>query len=434
MAKFKSSVILNSTSSRVGDLSIFLLAVLIVIFQTPILSRNLPNVVLLGLMALFLVAEVNRLLNLRDPERTTLIALVLYVLMTAVYKVLGISAAELYYIFNTIQFLFFTVAALTVFYSLTKRQMKFLLGVSLISILYTMIDNVILFVRHGAAAYVKLFQLHKYDYNAVDTPFSGAILLLAGVCFICFLHEKRKWLKVGLLALSVFGIYFCVAITQRTIILVLAVLMYPMLIFFHTKHKLNRYILFFFVLVIAVVALLNYKPLLLWMGEMLGSARVSKRINQIIVFMETMDIRASGGSLTVRYELISTSWRTFTASARSFLLGVGEHRATDLIVGNHSQFIDELARYGIVGSAMVWTMLCSGFRFVKKAAGTVTGTVLNRQLGVMIFIFILRGFLGAVFAAPIGIQLFLVMPLMLRLLQGDSAAPLNPAQKDSKRG
>jgi len=417
MANIKPVFILNSTAGRVSDLSVFLLAMLVAIYQIPILSRNLPNVILLGLMALFLITEANRILNLPMQEKILLFILGLYLGLITAYKVLGISTAELYYYFNTVQFFFFLVASVSMIHSLTRRQMKFLLAIAIISIVFTMFHNVVLFLQHGAARYVVLFQEDKYAYNAVDTPFTGAILLLSGTSFICFLHEKKKLLKLALLLLSIFGIYFCVVITQRMIILVLALLMYPLLVFFNTKHKVNRYILFFLAMIVVAVVLLNFKSILLGMAKVIESERILKRINQIIRFVETRDIQAAGGSLTVRFELIFTSWKTFTTSTVNFFLGAGDHRVNNLVIGNHSQLIDELARYGIVGAAIFYPLVNRFLKFVKKACAVKSRTVLNRQVGVLILIFVLRGFLGTVFAAPIGIQMFLVLPLMLDLLQ-----------------
>ena len=79
----------------VGDFMIFILSILIVISEVPILSRNVSNVVFYGLVFVFLVSGINVIFRLEKRKWETIVLLCLYLIMLAIYKIFSISSADL---------------------------------------------------------------------------------------------------------------------------------------------------------------------------------------------------------------------------------------------------------------------------------------------------------------------------------------------------
>lgn len=289
--------------------------------------------------------------------------------------------------------------------------------------LATMVHNVFLYLQYGARDYIFLFRENKYATNSIATPFSSALLVLIGTLVVFGLNTPVKWSKHSAFILSVFSFVFLVLITQRVIAIGLAVILVFSIAFIEIKNccklslKTKDKLWAFFVIVLLIVIIItNYEAILNFVSDVLGSKRISKRILQIIRFLKTGDIQEAGGSLTVRYNLIMTSLKTFFGSAIHFLFGVGDHRANNSIIGNHSQIIDEFARYGVLFASAIFWSVCRHFKTIRTHIGCQSKTKLNKQLTVVLIIFVIRALVGSVFYADIGIQLFLMLPLTLKLL------------------
>ena len=165
------------------------------------------------------------------------------------------------------------------------------------------------------------------------------------------------------------------------------------------------------------VFLFFYDPLLDWLDNLINSRRISVRLNQIRLIMANESISEAGGSVQERYNLILRSLETTFSSVRRFVLGAGDHRNDYTIIGNHSHFVDELARYGLVGMLvwipMVWNMLAEMRRVSLKG----NDSVLRGELIVLQLTYLIRGFLGGIFEASISIQMFIFIPLIFNLLE-----------------
>ena len=422
MERIKNKCKWISSHSSISNVSVVLLCTLIAIFNTPIVSRNVPNIILIGLMVTFAVSIFPRVFCLEKEEGIALLLLSLYMVIITAYKLLGISSAALYYYFNIVQYYFFFAAIMMVYKSLTRRQIIIILMVAIGTAVITIISNIYLCLTSASAnEYVNLYKTHRYTTNATNTQFATAMLLLAGVSFIGALNRKKRIPQMAMYALCVLCMYFAAAVAQRLTVVILAFLMFPLLLLANVDIEQRRKIsgrmkMLLIVAALVVVGLcVFYKPILQWIGAVIGSPRVSKRINQIIVLLETGNFVEAGGSLGVRYELMMTSWKTFTATLSNFFLGIGDHRADNMVIGNHSLVLDELARYGLVFAILSFWLILYSFKVVRKIVGVQPGTRVDKQVLVLFVILILRAVVGALFDVSIGIVLFVVTPLLLRL-------------------
>ena len=405
----------------VGDMTVLLLSLLIIISEIPILARNVPNIVFYGLVALFLVSAVNVILNLECYRRKTILWLVLYLDMIAVYKVLSISSAELAYYSTTVKFFFFLFAMLTVAGHMTNGQKYFILITVALSKLFTVFDNIRLYAQYGPSVYVHLFQWERFTTNSVNTTYVSSLLFLSGALFIVFLHEKRTWIKAGCVVLIALDILFIAIIAQRMIILVLAIVMLPLLVLYNQKRAAKRMAVFLLLLIAAVLVLLNLSAILDILDKAIGSQRLHLRFEQLktlVLHRQTVE----DGTLSARFSLFLTSIRTWFSSAGRLLFGAGDHRETNEIIGNHSNYIDECARYGIVGM-LVWIPFTVSFMgSIAKCSGVGKSTPLMRQLKVILLIFVLNAILSDLYEATVGIQVFIVLPIILGFLREKNEA------------
>lgn len=402
-----------TTKKPISSISILLLSVLIFLFQFPLIGDEIVNPIYLGLFCMYLASIINRLGNAKNIELITIVGIAIYICIELVYNFAGLSDASLTSYFQTMKYFWCMIMILPVQAYLTRKQEKILLTVSISAMLLAVLYNVYVYVRMGSAYNVRLFASQDVM-GVLDTQYISGVMLFCGFCFICWYHEKNKQYKRLLMAMLIFCVAFEVIIAQRGIILCMLILMFPVLFYFGQEKKNSRLILLMVALAACVVVLVLYRPILLWLMEVCGSERLADRIGQVLILLETGSTDDAGGSLSARYDLIMTSLRTFTDSPVQFILGAGDHRENNLIIGNHSRFIDTLGRYGLIGAVVLFTVMTLMLRRLKAMSSVRKNTVLYYQFTVVVIFFLFRGLLGEVFDPSIGVQMFIVAPLLMK--------------------
>lgn len=406
-------------SRTVGTAPVAVLALLIVISETPILSRNIPNAIFYGMVLVFFALTFNIYHNLGSEEKLLLYLTGLYLVLLTVYKAAGLSDAALSYYSTTVKFYFFLVAMLGISEYLSDEQKKFLLAVIVLTVLLVLFDNIRLYMQYGPARYVSLFQKERFATNSVNTAFVASLVFFSGALFSCFLYLKNRTLRLVSLGISGFCLLFIAVIAQRASILALALVMFPLLIMYNTKSNRGRIVLWVLGILLLFVVIIDYRQVLDTIDQMVGSRRMSLRIAQIRNLLSSGNISEAGGSLTARYRLIHRSVSTFFSSPLTFLVGAGDHRADYSVIGNHSYFFDELARYGTAG-AFIWIpMMIMYLKQMVKRAEVNDNYKLKALLFVLIFILVARSFIGGLLDATMAIQVFVFIPLLFSLLQKD---------------
>jgi len=181
-------------------------------------------------------------------------------------------------------------------------------------------------------------------------------------------------------------------------------------------------IVYFFSIVIFVLAIYIYTTGLLidvfvWLADTVSSERIAKRFNEIATALYYEDIEASSGSLAGRSNLMGISWHTFTSSIGHFVFGVGEQSGDNTIVGNHSFFIDTLARYGIIGGTMMFVYFKKQYQIIMSYLDKKTDWVLYMQCAIVFLFYILRNFYGQVTYALVNLILLVFFPLTFQIIQ-----------------
>lgn len=410
------SVTIDNRKKGAGKILLFLLSAMIIICETPYLSRNMNTTLVELLMVVFFVFYFLLQSVLKVDLAKTIAFAFVYVFIELLYKFADISTAGMGYYFATLKFLFIFIAMASLEPLLNQKQRYFLCTLSIVGMIVNMISNIIIRFSMNPTLYVVYYLYEGQNTNAADTAFSTAVMLLLGAFFLLVLHIKRGWLKICGIAGTVFCSYFLAFVSQRGTTFLLSIMMILLLLVFHVSSKKLATVLVVLSFISLWLALSGIAPLLTWISNAFNLERIGVKIGYLIRFFESGNIEEAGGSLTARFDLLMTSVKTFFESFGNFLVGVGDHRDHNSIVGNHSQFFDTFARYGLLGGSVFVWLLARMKVCMEKLSGAKKRTPLQRQLIVIFCFFLLRCLLGNTFIGSIGTQLFVTVPLLVSFL------------------
>lgn len=248
------------------------------------------------------------------------------------------------------------------------------------------------------------------------------IMLFGGICLLWFLNDKNFLNKTLAVMGVLLSILVSVFIMQRGITLVLSTLMYSGILLFNGKRSQKVFYIIGLLLMILVFLYYSdmYLTLLDCIADFVPSERLSKRILQIKNFFLLGAEAKETHGFSGRLPLMLTSINTWTSSIFSFFLGVGDHRGNNLIIGNHSEFLDSLARFGLVGAGLLWSIVYQQYRIFVNKNLKVTNYTCFIQATIIFLVFVLRGLMGNVLNFKVGIQMCIFLPLVLDMLMNTS--------------
>lgn len=399
------------------NIIVFLLGILSVCAFSPFVSRSLGDIVLFIIIGLIILLEINLFPRCSVKKKNTIVLITCYLLLLGIYKVIGISDASMSFHFNIFRFFLIFICMMPLYDMLSKKQIRFLITVCLLTIAVTLFQNFLLKLRYGEGYSQRLYSV-KGVKEVVNTYYTSALLMVSGFLFCAFLHEKSKGKKFFWFLGTVVCLLFNFIVTQRGIPLVLSALMFPLLILFNNDDRSRKtYIKVTVFIVIAVIMVIELDDILSWIGAMTGSDRLERRLNLLAVIWDEGGLEsAEGSSLAVRFRLMGVSVNTFFSSANCFFAGSGLNTSTNHVVGNHSQLLDEFARYGIFGGLLSLYNLRSMLKITKGSTVGHSVPSIQKQINVLFLIFILRALLGFVYDTAVAGAMFILMPLMFKLM------------------
>ncbi len=424
---------------QLPGLLVFILGLLVVVGETPWLSRNVPPALIAALPTLVLCGYFWNRLPLSHAFPKTLMAVLSYMFLTLSYKFLGISTAELGYYFAGYKFLFIMLAMACVAPALSPKQRHWLCVLAAGGLVVNMVDNVRLWMLLGRR-YILFFQGEGRTSNVADTAFATAVMLEMGAAFLLALHARQRWLKHISWIVVLFSAYFLVFVAQRGITFFLGMALLILLGLPDSVFRLERpqALVGPLCLLLAAAIMLfggGAEVVLSGLGSLFeNQPRLYSRINHLLLFLQTSDLGMVGGSLALRIQLIQASIDTFLQSGTSFLFGVGAHRLTafELSAGNHSLVFDTLARYGLLGGAVFVWLLHRISVTVLEISGLPPRHPLRARLMVFYVMFVLRAFVGNPLNASVATQLFVTAPLLVSLL-ADAGRERSPVPRGLAR-
>lgn len=403
----------NSLPYQIRRLSLFLLGILLFVFLTPKADKTLGDTVILPLVGLYLATQWKAFRNVSPANLFTLGLSGAYIAMILAYRFLGPSDATMSEYFTTLKFHLCFAFVLPLMGTLRPREVYYLLAVAIVSMLLSMAYNV-----HLQGVYGSMFSMRALRDESVkgiiNTQYTTSIMLVSGAFFVAILHARTFFRRMLFLALLAACIYFNMTVGQRGIIFFLSSLLYGLIIVFNKPIDKSRFLWFFALLVLVLALLAKADSILGWLAANVSSPRLQVRIESV---QNMLSQKAVEGSFGRRLELIQTSWETFRASSQNFLVGVGDIRNHNLLVGNHSLLADELARYGLFGGLLSFWLLFRQLRVVRSFAAPEPRSPLDRQLGCIFLVLVLRCLIGSIVEMTNGVQLFFTIPLLFRMIQ-----------------
>ncbi len=389
--------------------SVYLLAILVLLNEVPVIARSLlGNATEVPFIVLFFLFTLRGKISIRKENfRFALCFAILWALKLS-YKMLGISSTGWGIYINDFTYYFFCFAMLLALPRMDEKQKRFVFAVIIITVLFSSIQNMILHERLGSRLFHSLSNSTNVN-NITSTQFSSAAMLMSGTSLICFLHGKKK--KYLWLVLFIVLIWFNLTVAERAINMIMTAIMVVMIIIFNRRRRIIVNLLLVLMTVIFVVIILNYGVVIDYISNLIGSDRITMKLNQIKRAFDAGDIVAGGGSLAARYRLYMLSVRTWLSSFTNFLVGIGEHYGSHNWIGNHSQFLDVLGQYGLIGAPLLFYVVAWTLKKVFFILQVNKGIPIYRQVSAVCAIFVIRGILGVVMCGTIAIQMFLFLPL-----------------------
>ena len=221
------------------------------------------------------------------------------------------------------------------------------------------------------------------------------------------------------MTLAIICIAFNVVVTQRTIALLLTIVMLFLLLIVHGRITKRKIIGYFLLALLLAFVVMNYQLVLEWIADITNSDRMKSRIDTLSSLFATRDLEeVEEGSLTVRLRLIGVSISTFFGSLSNFVIGVGD-KVNNTQVGNHSYFFDEFAKFGILGGTLSCAMVFRMLKTATRMSRIERNDPLKKYMLVIYATALLRALVGGLLSPYIGAVLFIITPLAFRVLKFD---------------
>lgn len=330
----------------------------------------------------------------------------LYILLIIFYRLIGLTVAPFSALANYPSWLLIMIVGMTAIHIISYKQMRiffwFFIGFTVL--------NMVLFVRSN----LELSLMADYDdiTEAGRTMYGTSIMLITCIVFSSFFKAERFWHKIVFICFCAFSIFTITVVLQKATNIVLALLSMVLIYIFSRINNRRKSV---FIIVFASIVLLSiyFSGILFealdWLSENV-EGRMESRIRSLAILLATGDSMEAGGSVAERSELMWRSWNTFI---KHFFFGAGDHRGENPLIGNHSELVDNLARYGIIGATILWGLLKNQFLFLKRGITKFGNQQLYMQISIVYGLYIFRNFYGSAFSATISVVMFVFFPITI---------------------
>lgn len=336
----------------------------------------------------------------------------LFLMLVLVYRFIGYSALGTGEMLRNINWIMAGVISIYVLKMFSGREL------SIVYIVLTIAVTVLLFtyIKTGRAL---LAMEEQNDAAGVANAWFGSLfMLLSGLSLIVFMQVKSWFPRIIALGVLLLTLYLNFFILQRGTNVVFTLAEIGMILVFIFKRKT---LVFFFSVVVVIVAIYAYITgfyidMFDWLADIIPSERLAIRFREISTALYYENLEASTGSLSARNRLMNVSWDTFTSSIGHFVFGAGEHYGDNTIIGHHSFFIDTLARYGIIGGAMMFVYFMKQYQIIMSYLDKKAEWALYMQCAIVFLFYVLRNFYGAVANSVANFIILVFFPMTFQII------------------
>ena len=252
--------------------------------------------------------------------------------------------------------------------------------------------------------------LKMQNVGSFDFIYSIAIFLPVLVSFIIRSKYPILYSKaIIILIVALYGYTILISnLTTALIMLFIGVLISG--ISGHGSITISKFL--FYCLICALVTPLLLKVFLIFMEGRIDSIYAQSKIDGILGFLNGGGTQSLDDA-TSRTDLLKRSIKSFFDNP---IFGVGGYYriAWKSPIGQHSQFIDEFARYGILGGCFLLLTIVRTLRVNIRSLKN--GKIFNNPQIMAVMLFGVLGFMNPVFVYSIMIVTFIISPALSRLI------------------
>lgn len=305
-----------------------------------------------------------------------------------------------------------------------KKELRLLFILLLLVLAYNLVYNVVL--GSGGNNYFEKYGYRDEDFltsNAGKSGFVNAMMYLSGLMVLLFLSTVKKSTKFMSLVLAILSFVYVTFINSRTTATMLLILMIIGLIYFNRTQKeleSHRVIGLFVTIAVLFFLLMPFWDSIISLLPNRSVERLSSIPNAIRGNISYSDY-IQGDSFSIRVYLASVSIKTWLSGPITFLIGKGEDAAAGLSIldlenlgiGQHSQIIDFLAMYGLLGVFLLYKALQATYKSILK---NCNNQKMKLKTKMMLFIFLLASiFNNSLFPSEM-LLLTLMLPTLVVIL------------------
>lgn len=245
--------------------------------------------------------------------------------------------------------------------------------------------------------------LKKSNVGAFDFIY-GLVIVLPVLVYVAT-QKKEKIKKIMYIILIVLSL-ICIFKSNFTIAYILFVVDIILYLFFQSNSIWGKIISETLLL---IFLLFGKKIIEIYIEFLIGN---TTSIWSKIKLESIMNILNGEGSLSETTSRISLLLRDINSFFSSPILGKGAFYGVGSsdFIGQHSQFLDELARYGLLGGILLFYFI---YICIKRIWKSIEDKVLKNKYLITTIVFIMLGFLNPIFNGGILFFYFIVIPILI---------------------
>ena len=407
-----------SINNVTHKINICIFCAYIIVANTPILSSVTLEIAIAGVWIIF---------NLIYARKITLswkLLIVIWLCYEILLRLINFStsawgnyAVHILYFFPVLVFGTYRTR-------ISEKEKSFIWTVYFLSILLNVISNVFVLIRYPQynlmLNYAEIYNgISLQKLNLGNTMFAYLIMLFALCCFYFVCFGRKKYIVPLILSVAY------VFMSSKTTAMLL--MLFGFLIIFQKKmaNRIRRGQRIAIVAIGAVLIIIAIKVGLPLLANSIDNSYIQERLMAIA----NGDY---GSEYFSRIELAMLSLKTF-ASHPFFgvgyeLINLTSTGAYSTGIGHHSEIIDLLGRYGLIGAIFNVLIYFGFYKYVMKLDGDENDKSFGR---ILLLIVLIYSFLNNSIAVETGVFLFYIIP---SICNGDIKLQLNSIRLETARG
>lgn len=337
---------------------------------------------------------------------------ILFIIQGVIYSIFGISSGKIMRDMIYSLFIFPIMCLVLIDAKITYNNARLLFHVIAFVAAANIVDNIRLSYIYPYICMMSEELLEQYGLTGLNvggSPFISMAGFYLIIVMMAFLKSTNKIEKILFGIYSVIAFWFIVFCSFKASSVIYAMISVMALLVLNKsrnpKGALVKIGIAFLVLSLFIT------PLIHFLVDTIGDSRIGSRL---LVFADDSEIDSNSNSVESRMELWMVSIKTWLSGPSNFIFGIGDHKTADIVgattatgIGNHSDFFDVLARYGLIGGFFMYLI-------IKKLYDYFISTIEERErMHILVFfvILILFGFTKKIVLPSVSIMMFIFLPL-----------------------